>query len=195
MDGALEAAGPEGGALRAGGCATSGTGAFDASVAVADAVVEFPVVETAGCGDCGFPRPFAADAALTVLGLFAPLPRRPRLSPRPPACPPKPRSRCSILAAALALPRSRFLSASAALAVLFGVTAGLVGAGTAFDGLEDIFTCFAFAACLFNTFTASRATCSTLTACALRFLGGDMVTLPEALLESGVTADLLSFES
>lgn len=94
---------------------------------------------------------FVADAANSRLG---PL--------RPPELAPRPRSRWSILATALVLPRSRLFSAEGAdeLEAAPGAAAkGLAGAGNgALVGM---------AACLLRTLTASRAAFSTLIACAL----------------------------
>ncbi len=107
---------------------------------------------------CGVDAVAVAFAALLPL---VPLP------PRPDGVLASPRSRCRILAAALALPRSRFLSASTAVAVLFGVTFGVTLLDEALlfavDGAGDT-GLFVFGVCLLNTLTASRAVCSTLTA-------------------------------
>ena len=194
----VEEAGALGGALAAAGPVGGFVGDFvEFTVAVAgvlavppDGLVDvFVFVATTGCDDPEVA--FAAAEALLAADRAA-APGVPRLPPLPLAFPPRPRSRCKILAAALAFPRSRFLSARAALAVLFGVTVG--GVVTA-DWLGEAVPLTVLAACLFSTFTASRAACSTLTACALRFLGEGGVVVLLVDLFSSVAVALVSFES
>lgn len=86
-----------------------------------------------------------------------------RLVPlRPPGLIPSPRSRCSILATALVLPRSRLFSAKGADEV--EAAPGAVAEGLAEAGNGAL---LGMAACLLRTLTASRAAFSTLIACAL----------------------------
>ena len=93
---------------------------------------------------------------------------------RPPRAGPIPRSRRRILAAALALPLSRFFSAKGA-----GCGGG-TGAG------DDVCDLFRVAACLLRTLTASRAAFSTLIAWALLLSGLNTVVL------AGFAGDFLS---
>lgn len=76
-----------------------------------------------------------------------------------------PRSRRSILAAALALPRSRFFSAKGEVAAAVGGGTGVVGAAA------GAWVLFGVAVCLLTTRAASRAALSTMIACALRLSG------------------------
>lgn len=113
---------------------------------------------------------------------------------------PIPRSRCSILAAALALPRSRLLSNTGA----DGTAGAAEAAGDGNDVVvvvdvtdDTVGILLAAMACLFRTRTASRAAFSTLIADALRLSAGgvDSFRLFGGLFLSGVWGFLLSFDS
>ena len=113
-----DAAGPVGGWTGVAEAADSGAGVeVDVVVVVEDwgATAPLPVgvgfVLAAGSfwvaddrvGDSALLASDALESAVTVF--------RPLRPPRPPRPPPRPRSRCKIRAAALAVPRSRFFSA------------------------------------------------------------------------------------
>lgn len=156
LKGALDAAGPVGG--------VGGGDDFVACALLVDGVTEVAagalVSGSEIAASCVAPVLCFATGGELLATFLAAAPG-PRLPPLPP---PIPRSRCNILAAALAFPRSRFLSARAALAVLFGVTAVTVLVGV-LEGCPVVsLLLLVFAACLFSTLTASRAASSTCTA-------------------------------